>query len=627
MSLELWLSNLWFYSLQTGILILVGGLLAWIFSLRDPGGLYVYWRLLLAGCLILVFQLGVPAPLPSSVPLLPLSLIEHPVIPPSSLPTVEPRSVVNVYPWLAGLLVTGLLLRLIWLGVGFYRLHRIEGRTRRLSLPPHLQLLEAELGVSARYCVSPEVAGPVSFGWLRPVIILPESFSQWGKEMQRAVVCHELLHVKRRDWVWNTADELVKSLFWFHPPFHWLMRRIQLTREQVVDRQAIAVLGSRKTYLQSLVEIARQDNSASSLPAPLFLKECQLSRRVRLLLQLREVTMSKKRTIVSLTVSCVLLVATGWWSLSALPLTVPPSARFPQAEPAAQEPIRVGSNVMKGKLVHRVDPEYPAHLAAVRRVGLVILSAVIRKNGEVRQVDVLRGAKDGPAVDSAVVEAVRQWRYEPYELNGIPISVTTTVFVHVPQTETAADEPVHVGDNVMEMRLIHRVDPEYPPQLAAARPIGLVILSVVIRKKGEVQQMEIARGETGEPALNSAAMKTVMQWRYEPFALDGVLVPVRTSVVVRFPPEQIGSHRADDVIGEMVRQSERLQKEIEHVVSEVTGFDLTRLSQEIQREVERVRKEIERVGSEMSEMDLRMLGQSDFVIRILGTDRNEVHCR
>ena len=39
MSLEIWLSNLWFYSLQTGILILVGGLLAWIFRLREPGGI------------------------------------------------------------------------------------------------------------------------------------------------------------------------------------------------------------------------------------------------------------------------------------------------------------------------------------------------------------------------------------------------------------------------------------------------------------------------------------------------------------------------------------------------------------------------------------------------------------
>ena len=67
MSLELSLSNLWFYSLQTGILILVGGLLAWISRLREPGGLHLYWRLLLAGCLVLAFQPGIPESSPDPV--------------------------------------------------------------------------------------------------------------------------------------------------------------------------------------------------------------------------------------------------------------------------------------------------------------------------------------------------------------------------------------------------------------------------------------------------------------------------------------------------------------------------------------------------------------------------------
>ena len=47
--------------------------------------------------------------------------------------------------------------------------------------------------------------------------------------MQSAVACHELLHVNRRDWVWNTLEELVRTFFWFHPGIHWLIARIQLT--------------------------------------------------------------------------------------------------------------------------------------------------------------------------------------------------------------------------------------------------------------------------------------------------------------------------------------------------------------------------------------------------------------
>ena len=92
-----------------------------------------------------------------------------------------------------------------------------------------------------------------------------------------------------------------------------------------MDKQAVILLGSRKTYLRSLVEIAKRGRSAV-LPAPLFLKESQLGRRVRLLLQLQEVRMSKTKTRISLTVSLVMLAVTGWWSVAALPLTAAPSA-------------------------------------------------------------------------------------------------------------------------------------------------------------------------------------------------------------------------------------------------------------------------------------------------------------
>ena len=68
MSLELSLSNLWFYSLQTGILILAAGLLVRFLRLREPRSLYLFWRVLLAVCLLLGFQPGVPDPLSDPVP-------------------------------------------------------------------------------------------------------------------------------------------------------------------------------------------------------------------------------------------------------------------------------------------------------------------------------------------------------------------------------------------------------------------------------------------------------------------------------------------------------------------------------------------------------------------------------
>ena len=159
MSLELWMSNLWFYSLQTGILILVGGLLPWIFRLRTPGILHLYWRVLMVACLLLVFQPLAPIAVPETN--FPFHWSRKLVATANPSPGVQGTTSASRYAWLGGLLVTGMLLRLIWLGVGFYRLHRLKRRTTRQSLPPHLHALEEELGVSAEYRISGEVAGPV----------------------------------------------------------------------------------------------------------------------------------------------------------------------------------------------------------------------------------------------------------------------------------------------------------------------------------------------------------------------------------------------------------------------------------------------------------------------------------
>jgi len=423
MSLELWMSNLWFYSLQTGILILVGGLLPWVFRLRAPGILHLYWRLLMVACLFLVFQPLAPISVqgPISVP-----FVEELVATANPSPGVQDSNSGNPYVWLSGLLVTGVLLRLIWLGVGFYRLYRLQPRTMHHSLPPHLHALEEELGVSAKYRRSGEVAGPVTFGWLRPVVILPESFGQLDQGMQRAVVCHELLHVKRRDWLWNTVDELVRSLFWFHPAFHWLMRRIQLTREQVVDEQAVRLLGARKTYLQSLVEIVKRGNSASSLPAPLFLKESQLSHRVGLLLQLREVKLSKTKTIVSLAMCFGLLAVAGWWSVLALPLARPSVGRLAQAESEEKKaiPIPVEGSVMAKNLLHRDDPEYPLVAKEAGIEGVVVVRVLIDRSGAMQEGNVVQGH---PALRDAALESLKMWRWKPIRVDGEAVPAITTV--------------------------------------------------------------------------------------------------------------------------------------------------------------------------------------------------------
>ncbi len=61
------------------------------------------------------------------------------------------------------------------------------------------------------------VSQPLTFGLRRPIILLPRRARDLPAEAQRAIVCHELLHVGRRDWAWILVEEAIQTAFWWHP--------------------------------------------------------------------------------------------------------------------------------------------------------------------------------------------------------------------------------------------------------------------------------------------------------------------------------------------------------------------------------------------------------------------------
>ena len=100
----------------------------------------------------------------------------------------------------------------------------------------------------------------------------------------------------------------------------------------------------------------------------------------------------------------------------------------PLAAPnATVQKVRVSSGVAQGLLVHQVTPQYPPLARQARIQGTVVLQAVIGKDGTVQNLHVLSGH---PMLTQAAVDAVRQWRYKPYYLNGEPVEVDTQINVN-----------------------------------------------------------------------------------------------------------------------------------------------------------------------------------------------------
>jgi protein TonB len=88
--------------------------------------------------------------------------------------------------------------------------------------------------------------------------------------------------------------------------------------------------------------------------------------------------------------------------------------------------VRVSQGVIRGQCIHRVEPVYPKIGLGARIQGNVQLKAIISKTGEVTELEVLGGH---PILVPAALEAVKQWRYRPYLLNGEPVEVETNITV------------------------------------------------------------------------------------------------------------------------------------------------------------------------------------------------------
>jgi protein TonB len=109
-------------------------------------------------------------------------------------------------------------------------------------------------------------------------------------------------------------------------------------------------------------------------------------------------------------------------AIAQAPVGIVPSFRpIPTAHPP-----RV-SRMMEGNLIHRVQPDYPGLARSARIQGEVVLAAVISKDGTIENLRILKGH---PMLVKAALEAVQQWRYRPYLLNGEPVEVETQVTVN-----------------------------------------------------------------------------------------------------------------------------------------------------------------------------------------------------
>jgi TonB family protein len=254
----------------------------------------------------------------------------------------------------------------------------------------------------------------------------------------------------------------------------------------------------------------------------------------------------------------------------------PTSQQPPAPQPQAPVRIRVSRGVSQGLIVKKVQPEYPPEAREQRIQGEVVLRVMVSRQGDVSKVSLISGH---PLLAPAAMDAVKQWKYQPFLLNGQPLEVDTEVVVNfrlesseqpanditppdlppvlgivvdapggipsgqtdvirgiisstpVPVPRIAAPQRVRVSQGISSGLLVKKVNPDYPLEARRGRIQGTVVLHVLISKAGDITTVELV---SGHPALAPEAIRVVKQWKYKPYLLNGKPVEADTEILINF---------------------------------------------------------------------------------------------
>ncbi len=189
-------------------------------------------------------------------------------------------------------LIAGTALRAAWIGVGWVTMrHRFAAA--RSGDDNRFAEVCAAVGVRARLIWRTDVSHPFTYGSTAPVVVVPADLASASEATLRAIFTHELMHIRRGDWHSVIVEEVIRTALWFHPAIWLLLGELHQAREEVIDRATVRLVGSRRSYLETLVALADRGDALPPLAALPFFKSRQLARRIAALAS--EASMSRLR--------------------------------------------------------------------------------------------------------------------------------------------------------------------------------------------------------------------------------------------------------------------------------------------------------------------------------------------
>lgn len=378
--------------------------------------------------------------------------------------------------WFAGVIAL-----LLWYGIGTIGVWRL----RRGSLPgpdrvqerAASQALAAGVARTVRVRLAADERVPMTWGLLRPTILLPAGAADWPDERLDAVLAHELAHAARLDVLAHRIARAAAALYWFNPLVWFALRQAQLERERACDDLVLAGGSLASSYAGELLAFARSLSApAAVLP---MARRSRLEARVMAILDPRTNRKGTSALVATLTVMIVgVAVAASVITVSAYDLpsvrplqyqlhyqqSVPPQPPPPppQAERRIPPPppppppadgqgkvttceeqraravavgfdladvsfLGCGGPVKAPVRTREAKPKYTPEAMRRKIEGTVELQGIVDTDGRIREIRVTRSLDQRFGLDDQARKAVEETRFKPATRDGVPVRVLVTI--------------------------------------------------------------------------------------------------------------------------------------------------------------------------------------------------------
>ena len=418
------IENLAAYSLQLAVLVAVALIATRVLRVRMPLPSLRFWQAALVAAILLpVMQ--------------PRSAVTGPIFESSSSFVSNSAPVmalttrgVDLAQWMLLVVFAGIAARLLRLALGFIRLRGIVANAAPdSSLDELARDLATTLDTHATLTITDDIGTPATVGVRCAIVLLPRRVLHLPPAVQRAVIAHELMHVKRRDWLHTIAEEFWCAALWFHPAARIIAERLSLARETVVDEATILLTRDRRAYAEALLAFSNPQPGAPTtrflrrgvethLPGVTALVDRRhLSQRISLIAE--EEVMSRRRIVVSFAIALIMSAAATSSAISAFPITGAPEQ--------ARQIFRPGPGVTLPTVVREVKPKYTPEAMERKIQGSVWLETVVLETGDIGDVIVTRSLDAEYGLDQQAIAATKQWKFKPGTKDGKPVAVWVTI--------------------------------------------------------------------------------------------------------------------------------------------------------------------------------------------------------